>query len=144
MKKRIRKTGEIVDVITYNNLYLPERHCSDSVSYIDSKGVEHHNERGLNLWWDFEDVDYPINCDTMEISKCGYIKTGLIDVETLNTDIDWEQRKYEVAEDVLSMFFHIGGYNELIKRLRDDDGKSNPYKGFADALIAELKKGGEK
>lgn len=90
MKKRLRKTGEIVDVIDWFNFYRTERDKEDTVSYVDSKGVEHHNERGLNLWWDFEDVDYPINCDTMELPKCGYIKTGLIDVETLNTDIDWE------------------------------------------------------
>lgn len=54
MKARIRKTGEIVDVIAYN-------HCStirssrDFVSYIDSDGVEHDRE-SLNYYWDFESV----------------------------------------------------------------------------------------
>lgn len=56
MKKRLRKTGEIVDVVSFNNFYQSERDDSDQVSYIDSKGVEHHHVRGLNLWWDFEDI----------------------------------------------------------------------------------------
>lgn len=50
MKKRIRKTGEIVDIISYYNCYCSERCDTDSVSYIDSKGEEHHHEKGLNLW----------------------------------------------------------------------------------------------
>ena len=49
MKKRLRKTGEVVDVITYSNPYCSERDDMDCVSYIDSKGIEHHSERGLNL-----------------------------------------------------------------------------------------------
>lgn len=40
MKKRIRKTGDIVDVISYNNLLGADRSSLDSVSYIDSKGNE--------------------------------------------------------------------------------------------------------
>lgn len=73
MKKRIRKTGEIVDVITYYNLLGPERNDTDTVSYVDSKGEEHHKEKGLNLSWDFEDVE-----------------------EVLSTNIDREQMRKEV------------------------------------------------
>ena len=129
MKKRIRKTGEIVDVIDYSCIDLiKERDDKDWVSYIDSKDIEYHCVKGLNFYWDFEDV-----------------------VEVPNTHIDWEQRRYEVAKDMLSMFFHIRGYNGLMICFRYDDGNSNPYQGFAetsvqvaDTLIAELKKGGEK
>ena len=128
MKKRIRKTGEIVDVIAWYNIMGAERDKDDSVSYIDSKGNECVKVEGLNLAWDFEDV-----------------------VEVPNAHIDWEQRRYEVAKDMLSMFFNIRGYNGLMRCFRYDDGNSNPYQGFAetsvqvaDALIAELKKGGEK
>lgn len=120
MKKRIRKTGEIVDVITYKNLYLPERHCSDSVSYIDSKGVEHLNEKGLNLWWDFEDVE-----------------------EVPRTDIDWEQRRYEIAKTVV----HGQLTGPIIDGVDPNPSITDLAKlavKIADALIAELKKGGEK
>lgn len=127
MKKRIRKTREIVDVIAYYNCYCSERDTTDSVSYIDSKGVEHHNEKGLNLWWDFENME-----------------------EAPNTDIDWEQRRYEIAKTMLHAIYLDDGNAERA----DKSSFGFKYKGFqdsakeavrfADALIAELKKGGEK
>lgn len=122
MKKRIRKTGEIVDVVSFNNFYRSERDDSDQVSYIDSKGVEHHHVRGLNLWWDFEDI--PIE-----------------DTRILN--FDWEQRRYEIAKTVV--------HGQLTGPIIDgvDPNPSIPNLAklavkIADALIAELKKGGEK
>ena len=112
MKKRIRKTGEIVDVISYNNLLGAYRSSLDSVSYIDSKGNECVKVEGLNLAWDFEDVE-----------------------EVLSTDIDWEQRRYEIAKEVFASI-----YDFTIDRIN--------FAKYAvdavDALIAELKKGGEK
>ena len=80
MKKRIRKTGEIVDVINYSAPNV-ERDKGDYVSYIDSKGVEHHTKRGMNIHWDFEDVE-----------------------EELSKEIDWEQRRYEIAKDMMAAF----------------------------------------
>lgn len=55
MKAKIRKTGEIVDIIYYNNFdnIGMERSSYDFVSYIDSNGVEHDREH-LNYYWDFE------------------------------------------------------------------------------------------
>ena len=112
MKKRIRKTGEIVDVIDYYNLMGAERDSNDSISYIDSKGEEHHHEKGLNLWWDFEDVE-----------------------EVPNTHIDWEQRRYEIAKEVFASI-----YDFTIDRINF----AKYAVDAADALIAELKKGGER
>lgn len=54
MKYRNRKTREIVEVINFSS--NSERRDEDYVSYIDSKGVEHHREKGLNINWDFEMV----------------------------------------------------------------------------------------
>lgn len=51
MKAKNRKTGEIVDVISFSN--SPTRLDSNFVSYIDSMGIEHEAERG-NYFWDFE------------------------------------------------------------------------------------------
>ena len=66
----------------------------------------------LNIAWDFEDVE-----------------------EVLSTDIDWEQRRYEIAKEVFASIydFTIDGIN-FAKYAVD----------AADALITELKKGGEK
>lgn len=55
MKARIRKTGEIVDVINYNQC-CSIRSYQDYVSYIDSKGEEHDRE-SLNYYWDFEPIE---------------------------------------------------------------------------------------
>lgn len=54
MKAKNRKTGEVVDIISYSQLSAAER-CpgQDYVSYIDSQGVEHYKE-DLNYYWDFE------------------------------------------------------------------------------------------
>lgn len=50
MKKKFRKTGEIVDVISYNKYTTTKRNSElDWVSYIDSKGVEHEHEKRLNI-----------------------------------------------------------------------------------------------
>ena len=114
MKKRIRKTGEVVDVISYYNCYCSERDTTDSVSYIDSKGIEHRNEMGLNIWWDFEDVE-----------------------EAPSTGIDWEQIRIKAAISALQGFAaspQIASAETLVRWSVI----------AADALIAELKKGGEK
>ena len=117
MKKRLRKTGEIVDIISYYNCYCSERDTTDSVSYIDSKGIEHRNEKGLNIWWDFEDVE-----------------------EVLNTDIDWEQVRIDASIAALKGF-SSNPHNQMvdapIQKLSEWAVKA------ADALIAELKKGGQ-
>jgi hypothetical protein len=59
MKAKIRKTGEIVDVICFNNCSTI-RNSLDYVSYIDPKGVEHDREM-LNFYWDFEPIETTTN-----------------------------------------------------------------------------------
>ena len=72
-KAKIRKTGEIVNIVCFN---CTTRRCKyDSVSYIDSKGAE-HVEEPLNYYWDFEEIP------------------------NLDATINWEQRRYEIAKDV--------------------------------------------
>lgn len=116
MKKRIRKTGEIVDVISYVSPYAG-RDDMDYVSYIDSNGVEHHKIMGLNIDWDFEDVEG-------ELTK----------------EIDWEEKRCEIAkaamQGLLSGFAKARG-NTLV--FCHDIAKTAIM--LADALIDELKKG---
>lgn len=69
MKVKIRKTGEVVDVITYSGHTY--RSDIDVVSYIDSKGNECVDMK-MNRFWDFEDVE-----------------------ESL---IDWEERRFELIK----------------------------------------------
>ena len=116
MKKRIRKTGEIVDVIAWYNLMGAERDRYDSVSYIDSNGNECIKVGGLNLAWDFEDVE-----------------------EVLSTDIDWEQLRIKAAVSALQWFASNPNSTSAT-----DEELAKWSVSCADALIAELKKGGEK
>lgn len=115
MKKKIRKTGEIVDVISYNKYSLTSRNSElDWVSYIDSRGRECEHEKGLNIYWDFEDVE-----------------------EVLSTDIDWEQVRIKAAISALLGF-------AASPQIASTETLARWSVGAADALIAELKKGGEK
>jgi hypothetical protein len=72
MKARIRKTGEIVDIISYSGGTV-RNNILDKVSYIDSKGVEHDGET-LNFYWDFETTD-----------------------ENTSSMIDWNQARLQIA-----------------------------------------------
>ena len=127
MKKRIRKTGEIVDVMNWTELNGDgTRNKRDYVSYIDSNGEEHVNVKGLNLSWDFEDVE-----------------------EKPTKWIDWERRRYETAKAIMNGFLSNGNA-ELTWGEEDIDDHAvaevvaRQSVLYADYLIAELKKGGEK
>lgn len=119
MKKRIRKTGEIVDVISWAAPFGTNRDDTrDFVSYIDSKGRERVNIP-MNFYWEFEDVE-----------------------EVLSTDIDWEQRRYEIAKTVV----HGQLTGPIIDGVDPNPSIPNLVKlavKIADALISELKKGGD-
>ena len=128
MKKRLRKTGEIVDVIGYYFYFKNgiDRSDKDWVSYIDSGQVQHYREHGLNITWDFEDLE-----------------------EELTKDIDWEQVRIDVATMAMNGIL----LNDELQSLACDGRKDNNNRqipvyisemavALADALIAELKKGG--
>lgn len=57
MKAKIRKTGEIVDVICYGGSPNRRSDVLDYVKYIDSQGVEHTEPNHLNYYWDFEPIE---------------------------------------------------------------------------------------
>lgn len=125
MKKRLRKTGEIVDVIDYDAFYRTDRDKGDWVSYVDSKGNEHYKEKGLNIYWDFEDVE-----------------------EELTKEIDWKQVRIDAA--IAAMKGILSG--ESLDITVNDESQdfrsvalviSKAAVLYADALIAELKKGGK-
>jgi hypothetical protein len=61
MKARIRKTGEIVDIICYGGSPNRRSDILDYVNYIDSKGIEHTEPNNLNYYWDFEPIETAID-----------------------------------------------------------------------------------
>lgn len=110
MRARNKKTNEIVDVIAYNCDIC--RCNTDNVTYIDSKGNEHDREQGLNFYWDFEPLDE-------------------------NPDIDWEQRRYEIAKAAMQGML---ANSELVYGNDYTINIINAAINYADSLIKQLKK----
>ena len=110
MKARIRKTGEIVEVITYSGSTIRDE-CIDKVTYIDSKGVEHDRET-LNYYWDFE---------------------KLPDVKEDNfSNTDWNQVRVQASIGAMQVILGRNNY-DTYKNIAAD------AVGYADALVKELK-----
>lgn len=59
MKKKVRKTGEIIDVVTYSCGTEPKD--TDTIGCVDSKG--NRKTLNLNYYWDLEDCDSKYNED---------------------------------------------------------------------------------
>ena len=85
MKYKIRKTGEIVDVVGYSACTHTRYPSTDYVCYINNGGNEIVG-RGLNLIWDFE----PIN-------------------EENENNFDWQSFRNQATKDILcAMINHFG------------------------------------
>lgn len=116
MKARIRKTGEIVDVIAFKSSEAcPEK---DWVRYVDSEGLDLIQE--LNALEDLEVID-----------------------KTEDKAVDWEQRRYDLAKCYSIEFVklqHYQGRTECGILYSKVVGWSVE---LADLLINKLKEGGE-
>lgn len=110
MKARIRKTGEVVEIITYSGS-TNRNECIDRVSYIDSKGVEHHREP-LNYYWDFEQIP--------DVKEDNFSNT------------DWNQVRVQASIGAMQVILGKNNYDTY------KDIAAHAV-GFADALIKELK-----
>ena len=109
--KVLRKTGEIVDIISYSGGTV-RSNILDSVSYIDSIGVEHDREK-LNYYWDFEQIP---------------------DVKEENCpNIDWEQKRYELAKAAMVAMI-------ASEKISSGEVVADRIVGIANNIIEELKK----
>ena len=115
MKARVKATGNIIDV-------------SQTESIITSRGVE---------------KQYTDNSD----ERRTYLRSELEFInEPPQKDIDWEERRYEIAKQMLlitSNFTELACNGISQRRVCREDAVQYAIK-YADTLIAELKKGGEK
>ena len=102
----IKKTGEIVDVVSYSE-------TGSYVEYYDSRGIFIHDENA-NIYKDF---------DAIIGGK---------------EPIDWEQRRYEIAKDVLASELIVDATNGIGNTDADDVVWRSVF--YADKLIKELKK----
>lgn len=115
MKARDRYTDEIVEIISFCGT-TQRNEDLDRVSYIDSEGQEHSNEK-LNYYWDFEPIDSNRN------------------------EIDWEQRRFEIAKAAMQGRLS-NQYGDIIFGERNFESFAASCVELADVFIAELKKGG--
>ena len=111
MKRKIRRTGEIIDVITFSGSTI--RSDYDKIQFYDSNGSV------IN-----ESLNY-------------YLDT--LPVDDKNKDVDWEQRRYEMAKTMLPItsVSGRGPHGELILEACDKAAELAVI--YADALIKELK-----
>ena len=109
MKAKIRKTGEIVDVICYGGSPNYRSDALDYVNYIDSQGVEHTEPNHLNYYWDFESIENEKDC---------------------NWDALRNQAAIAAMQGVMNFFGSIDYNRETIAKLAVEQ---------ADALIDKLK-----
>lgn len=126
MKAKIRKTGEIVDVIAFKSSEAcPEKSW---VRYVDSEGLD--RTRKLNALKDLEIID-----------------------KTEDKAVDWEQRRYELAKSAMNGILsdeNEVGYACSEAKYEKNEKYTTPKAvaqyavACADALIDELRKGGEK
>ena len=87
LKYRLRKTGELVEIVAWETTEKGARSEKDWVSYIDSNGFEHIKEH-LTLEWDVV-IDSPF--DNM-------LKTF---EPTKSPEYDpWEARRYELVKEM--------------------------------------------
>ncbi len=111
MKARIRKTGEVVEIISYSSLTSRNENL-DYVAYIDSQGKEHPRE-SLNFYWDFE---------TITDEK-----------ENTSLTIDWNQVRVQASIGAMQVIVGKNSY-ETYKEIAE------LAVGYADALVKEIKK----
>ena len=111
---------------------------------------------GINTFGEFMDYIFTMNCRNMgknTFQEIISLKSKYKDLRIPDSerDIDWEQRRFDIAK---SCIIGILGNDEMVdlangaglkKNCRDiPTNVAEMAVAFADALIAELKKGGEK
>ena len=91
--------------------------------------MRRNDEEGVTYIWsnDLQPTEYVVKETPEEI-------LAMPDIEEGNKVIDWEQRRYEIAKHILPRVFTFGEHKHSAKYAVH----------YADALIKELKEGGEK
>lgn len=89
MKAKIRKTGEIVDIICYGGSPNRRSDVLDYVNYIDSQGVEHTEANHLNYYWDFEPIENEKDhdLDTLRNQAAIAAMIGFLSRQTYQADL---------------------------------------------------------
>lgn len=123
MKARIRKTGEVVEIISYSGL-TTRNETLDNVAYIDSQGEEHPREP-LNFYWDFETITNEKE-DTFSTIDWNQIR-----IQASMRAMQAQLANPEILECVTSYDLIDGNASEKVAKMSVK---------YARALVEELKK----
>ena len=93
-------------------------------------GMVRDEQDGLTHVWD----NGVTECAAYDFKETPEEILAMPDIEEANKVIDWEQRRYEIAMHILPRVFAFGEHKYSAKYAVS----------YADALIKELKKGGER
>lgn len=110
MKAKVIETGEIVDVVS-----ITDREYGCLISYWDGKKGKEYSRFELDFSMDAQMKGVQMNEETVK-------------------PIDWEQRRYEIAKDVMAASF-----NQPMDGVSIASYVHNCVQ-WADALVEELKK----
>ena len=117
----------MIKLINYKN------HKEGQIVFINKScigGMVRDEQEGLTRVWD----NGVTECAYYDFKETPEEILAMPDIEETNKVIDWEQRRYEIAKHILPRVFTFGEHKYSAKYAVS----------FADALIKELKKGGEK
>ena len=106
-----------------------DRNKDGEVIFLDKSiigGMVRDNKNNVTRIWD--------NCINHIVKETPEEILAMPDIEEGNKAIDWEQRRYEIAKHILPQMSII----------RPITAAAEHAVHYADALIKELKKGGEK
>lgn len=117
MKAKLKKTGEIINIAEYDMVKLDKCDSYGNPIEIPYEDVEQF----------YDDKGVPLG---MPIVFPSVIES--------NFSIDWEQRRYEIAKDMIAAFMSNSCSN-VFGGSRETQAKDAVE--YADALIEELKKG---
>ena len=102
-------------------------------------GMIRKEQEGLTRLWD----NGVTECAGYDFKETPEEILAMPDIDTVEKVIDWEQRRYEIANNVIGRILSVPYFLSA--------AKDNPIESLvsvsvriADALINELKKGGEK
>ena len=117
----------MIKLINYKN------HENGQIVFINKScigGMVRDEQEGLTRVWD----NGVTECAYDDFKETPEEILAMPDIEETNKVIDWEQRRYEIAKHILPRVFTFGEHKYSAKYAVS----------YADALIKELKKGGEK
>ena len=126
----------MIKLINYKN------HEKGEIVFINKsciRGMVRDEQEGLTRVWD----NGVTECNYYDLKETPEEILAMPDIEEGIKTIDWEQRRYEIAKEMLPVIYYDDKPQEGEDYLTLNEAAHEAVR-YAEALITELKKGGEK